>query len=205
MQLDPLTTAFVAVHFEQDVVGANGALAQMFHEQVAARDVLDRTRRLMAAARGAGAATVFTRAAWAQDLSDLNANSPLLSLVATTRCMLDGDPGAEIVPEVGLQDEDQVVTHQRVGGFTGSDLAAVLQSRGATTLVFCGVATNASLEGTARQASDLGYRTIVVEDACSAATPTAHASSIESLGLLAEITTVDEIVNALDAASTNTS
>ncbi|MFJ9008584.1 cysteine hydrolase family protein [Streptomyces canus] len=201
MQLDPRSTAFIAVHFEHDVVGAGGALAPMFQEQVVARDVLTQTNRLMSAGRSAGAATVYTRVAWAQDLSDLNANSPLLGLVAQSRCLLEGDPGAEIVPEVGLREGDQVVTHHRVGGFTDSDLQQVLQSRGVTTLVFCGVATNASVEGTARQASDLGYRTIVVEDACSAATPTAHTSSIESLGLLAEISSVDEITGAFDAVA----
>ena len=63
--------------------------------------------------------------------------------------------------------------------------------------MFVGVATNASVEGTARVASDLGYRTVVVADACSAATPAAHAASLESLGLLAEITTTDELLAGL--------
>ena len=86
-----------------------------------------------------------------------------------------------------------------MGGFTDSGLHELLQGKGVQTVVLAGVATNASLEGTARQASDLGYRTVVVEDACSAATPAAHQASIESLGLLAEIATASDVADALSA------
>jgi biuret amidohydrolase len=54
------------------------------------------------------------------------------------------------------------------------------------------VATNASVEGTAHIASDLGYRVLVISDARSAAMPAAHAASLESLGLLADIITTDD-------------
>jgi nicotinamidase-related amidase len=46
-------------------------------------------------------------------------------------------------------------------------------------------------------ASDLGYRTVVVSDACSAAAAAAHAASLESLGLLAELVTADDLLAAL--------
>ena len=92
-----------------------------------------------------------------------------------------------------------MITHQRVGGFHDSELDAILRDAGIDTVVFVGVATNLSVEGTARVASDLGYRTVVVSDACSAATPAAHAASLESLGLLAEIVTTDELLAGLAA------
>jgi biuret amidohydrolase len=58
-----------------------------------------------------------------------------------------------------------------------------------------------SVEGTARQAGELGYRTLIVEDACSAADPATHNASIASLGLLAEITTTAEAVQALSGVT----
>ncbi|WP_433799943.1 cysteine hydrolase family protein [Actinomycetospora sp. CA-084318] len=202
MVTDPRTTAFIAVHFQHDVVGDTGAMAGLFREQVEARQVLDAAGRLLQAARSAGAPTVYTRVAWAPDLSDLDANSPLLGMVAQSRFLIEGTPGAEIVPELAPGGADHVMTHKRIGGFSASGLQDWLQQRGARTLVLFGVATNASVEGTARQASDLGYRTIVVEDACSAATPAAHTHSIESLALLAEISTVGDITAALKPANT---
>ena len=199
MELDPKSTAVVAVHMQGDIVTAEGAFAAFFAEQVAARDTVAQVNRLLEAARSSGATAVYTRVAWAPDYSDLVANSALLGMVAQTGCLKDGAPLAEIVDPLKPQDGDVVVTHKRVGGFTDSALDAELKARGVTSVVFCGVATNASVEGTARQASDLGYRTVVVTDACAAGAPEAHDASIGSLGLLAEIATVDDVVTALGA------
>jgi nicotinamidase-related amidase len=204
MELDPRTTAVVAVHYQGDIVGPDGAFAGFFHEQVQARRVLAVTADLLAAARVAGVPVVYTRVAWEPDYSDLTANSPLLGMVAQTGCLKEGSPLAEIVAEVAPAEDDTVITHKRVGGFVDSGLHGLLQSRGIETILFAGVATNASVEGTARGASDLGYRTIVVENACSAATPEAHQASIASLGLLAEIATSAEVAAALQATEAAT-
>jgi nicotinamidase-related amidase len=51
------------------------------------------------------------------------------------------------------------------GAFTGGALEALLRSLNIDTLVIAGVATNNSVEATARVAGDLGFRTIVVADA----------------------------------------
>ena len=113
----------------------------------------------------------------------------LLGMVVQSQCLVEGSQMAEIVPELAPKDGDLVVTHQRVSGFSGSQLDVLLRARGIDTLAFAGVATNASVEGTARQASDLGYRTI------------AHNASINSLGLLAEIATSSELIEALAGAA----
>jgi nicotinamidase-related amidase len=199
MELDPRTTAVIAVHLQGDIVGPDGAFAGFFHQQVAERNVLGVAADLLGAARAAGVPVVYTRVAWKSDYSDLHANSPLLGIVVQSSCLKDGSPLAEIVAEVAPADGDEVVTHKRVGGFTDSGLHELLQAKGVQTVVLTGVATNASLEGTARQASDLAYRTVVVEDACSAATPAGHQASIESLGLLAEIATAADVTAALAA------
>jgi len=112
---------------------------------------------------------------------------------------VEGSDKAQILDELTPQDGDLVVTHQRVGGFSASQLDHLLRARGVNTVLFTGVATNFSVEGTARQASDLGYRTIIVADACSAADPATHDAS---LGLLAEIATSAEVLEALCVTAT---
>lgn len=194
---DPRTTAIVAVHFQNDIVGPDGAFAGFFRAEVERTGVLDTAARLLDGARAAGVPVIYTRVAWKSDYSDLNANSALLGMVAQTQCLQDGSEGAAITDEVTPKDGDRIVTHQRVGGFADSDLEATLQAAGAQTVVIAGVATNASVEGTARAASDLGFRTVVVADACSAGSPEAHSASLESLGLLAEITTTEEFLAGL--------
>ena len=197
--VDPTRTALVAVHVQNDIVGPDGAFAPFFRAEIDRVGTLATAARLLDAGRAAGVPVVYTRVAWRPDYSDLHANSPLLNIVIQQNCLVDGTPGAAITDELAPHDTDRVVTHQRVGGFHGSDLDDVLRGLEAETLVFLGVATNASVEGTARAASDLGYRVLIVSDACSAATPEAHAASLESLGLLAEIATTDDLIYALAA------
>lgn len=196
---DPARTAIVAVHFQNDIVGPDGSFAPFFRAEVERTDVIGRTATLLDAARDAGATVVLTRVAWQPGHTDLDANSPLLGMVVQANCLVDGTPGAAIVDELTSRDGDVVITHQRVGGFSGSELDSALRGRGIDTVVFAGVATNASVEGTARVASDLGYRTVVLADACSAGSEAAHNASLESLGLLAEITTADELIVGLKA------
>ena len=203
MELTPSRTAVIAVHMQHDIVTADGAFGGFFAAQAAERDVIGQTAALLEAARRCGATAVYTRVAWQPGYPDLVANSPLLGIVVQAQCLVDGSEKAEIVPQLSPQDSDVVVTHQRVGGFASSQLDVILRSRGIDTVVFAGVATNASVEGTARQASDLGYRTVIAADACSATDPAAHDASIASLGLLAEISTVAEVSEALSKGAVN--
>ena len=195
--IDPARTALVAVHLQNDIVGADGAFAPFFRAEIDRVGTIPTAAQLLDAARAAGPRVIYTRVAWRPGYPDLVANSPLLNIVAQQNCLVEGSRGAAITDEVAPQDGDLVVTHQRVGGFAGNVLDVLLREAGADTVVCCGVATNASVEGTARGASDLGYRVIVAADACSAASAAAHAASIESLGLLGEIATTDELLTAL--------
>jgi nicotinamidase-related amidase len=122
-------------------------------------------------------------------------------MVVQNNCLIEGSDMAQIVDQLGPRAGDVVVTHKRVSGFTDSDLDEHLRARGIDTVLFTGVATNASVEGTARQAGDLGYRTVIISDACSAADPAAHDASLNSLGLLAEITTSSEALVAISGAA----
>lgn len=201
MDLDSRTTALIVVHCQGDIVGPDGAFSDFFYNQVVERDVIAKIGGLADAFRSAGAPVVYTRVAWAPDFSNLHVNSPILGIVSQSGCLKDGSPLAEIVDPLTPHEEDTVITHQRVGGFEGSDLEATLRSKGVETVVFAGVATNFSVEGTARNASDLGFRTVIAADACSAADQATHDASINSLGLLAEITTIAEITDALSATS----
>ncbi len=90
MELDPRTTALVAVHCQGDVVEATGAFADFFYQQVTERKVIDRIATLITAARTAHTTIVYTRVAWKPDLSDLDANSPLLGIVAQSGCLKEG-------------------------------------------------------------------------------------------------------------------
>ena len=73
---------------------------------------------------------------------------------------------------------------------------------GVDTLVIAGIATDVAVESTARAASDLQYRTIVVSDACTADSDEAHARSLNAIQKwFGETPTADEVARALAAPS----
>ena len=63
----------------------------------------------------------------------------------------------ELVPELGQQAGDILVTKHVPGAFGDSPLAAELRARGVTQVVIVGVSTSMGVEATARAAFDLGF------------------------------------------------
>lgn len=81
----------------------------------------------------------------------------------------------ELSPEAG----DIVIDKLSSSAFTSSNIDSVLRHLGVTTTVFCGVATAGCVDLTARDASDRGYRSIVVEDAVAEDRPEYHECTLQ--------------------------
>jgi nicotinamidase-related amidase len=86
---------------------------------------------------------------------------------------------ADIVPELGPQPGDVVITKRQWGAFYGTDLELQLRRRGITTIVLGGIATNFGVESTARDAWERNYELILVEDAMTSLAPDAHALALK--------------------------
>jgi nicotinamidase-related amidase len=63
------------------------------------------------------------------------------------------------------------------------------------------VVTNVCVETTARDAADMGYQAILVEDACAAFSPEIHAATLLSFqGPFGRVRTADEVLTQLARA-----
>lgn len=193
MNFDPETTAAIAIHYQGDIVGPDGAFAPLFHDQIVERSVIYKIASLQKLARGSGMKMIYTRVAWKPEYSDLQADSPERP---ANRMPERGKPQSDILDQLAPHPGDLVVTHQRVGGFT-PELQSTLQGQGIDALLFCGATTNVFVESTARVASEAGYNVILGEDACSAASVNAHQASVESLAMLGKVTTMEELQQKL--------
>jgi nicotinamidase-related amidase len=196
MYLDANRTAVLALHMQGDIVAPGGALADFFAAEVERTGVIPAVGRVLDAARTMGAKVIYARVAYQPGYPDLIANSPLTQLTVARQCLLDGTPGTAIVAELVPHSTDLVLSQQRVSAFQSTQLDPLLRAAGVDTLVLCGVATNITVDSTARAASDLGYRTLIVGDACAADSAESHDAALRSLGLLAEITTIDDLIDA---------
>ena len=81
---------------------------------------------------------------------------------------------SEIVPEMGPEESDFIITKKQWGAFYGTDLDLQLRRRQIENVVLCGIATNIGVESTARFAFEYGYQQIFVEDAMSSRNAEEH-------------------------------
>lgn len=106
---------------------------------------------------------------------------------------------ADLVPELGLQRSDILVTKQSWGAFAGTDLDQRLKALGVTQVVICGIATATGVEATARQAYENGFNVTLAIDAMTDTRPEAHDYSIRNVfPRLGETGCTDDILSHLE-------
>ena len=195
--LDPRTTALINVHWQRDIVTRDGAFGPFFAAEVEGRGAVKHAALAARTARELGALVVHARAAFRPGYPDLIRNCALYEQVAATQCLQDGTPGAEIIPELAPAADDPVVSHSRISAFQGTELDLILRARGITSVLVTGVATNVTVEGTARDAVGLGYRTVLVADACAAGDSRAHEATLATFQLLGSTLNSTDLASAL--------
>jgi len=164
LELDAATTALVVIDLQRGIVSRDVA-------PHTAADVVARGAQLARRFRAAGATVVLVRVTPSPDRRDQlrpNADQPLAS-----GAPMPAD-WADLVPELGLQANDIVITKRQWGAFHGTELDLQLRRRGVKTIVLCGISTNIGVESTARNAFELGYEQVFAEDACASFGADAH-------------------------------
>jgi biuret amidohydrolase len=156
--------------------------------------VIDAAKNLLAGARTHGVPVISVRIAFAPDYGNVTANAEIWRRVIASKVMAEGSWGAEFHDGLAPLDGEAVITHTRNNAFYASLLQSAVDRLAPSRLIIAGIATNFTVESTARHASDAGYDTVVIADACSAASPEIHRASLASLAMLAAIRTADEMV-----------
>ncbi len=142
--------------------------------------IVPRIKALMEGARAAGVPVVQCRiASRAADCSDISRQHRDLRIFAAP-----GSREADILDELRPLSGEIVLSKTCGGVFNGTNIDTVLRNMGVDTLIVTGVVTNGCVENAVRDASDRGYRTILVEDAAAALTPAQHATA---LGVLKDV------------------
>lgn len=77
-----------------------------------------------------------------------------------------GSEGAQIHPKALNQPGEPVVLKNNVNAFRDTGLKAILERSGIEEVVIVGNMSHMCVDAATRASSDLGYKTIVVHDAC---------------------------------------
>ncbi len=197
--VEPSRTAVLTMELQRGVTGDLAAMQELAAE-VRAAGVIDHVRDLCAGARAAGARVVHCTAAFRPD----NAGSVVNCRIIAASQKLNqgrlniGQPGVEVMPEIGPRDSDIVV--QRLHGmtpFTSTPLDQLLRNCGVRTVIVTGNSVNIGVVGTVLTAVDLGYQVVVPRD-CVAGVPQSYADAVldNTIVMLATISTADDIIKA---------
>ena len=86
----------------------------------------------------------------------------------------------DILDELAPQPGEAVLNKTTMSAFHSSGFERLVRSWGMEQLLFTGISTNSCVEGTARDAADRGFRCLLVEDGCGAASQKLHDAACEN-------------------------
>ncbi|PXY33217.1 cysteine hydrolase [Prauserella coralliicola] len=186
--------AVLALHWQVNVIKPEGFFGGMLSEPVARSGVVERAASFH---RSAGVPVFFTRFTIPEGEGGLVRNTGFMRAVGEAQEAFRPDaPGSQLVPE--MAEGAQTVDNQKLSGLAGTELADLLTGRGVDTLFVTGVATNLTVEQTARHGTDLGFTVHVVSDCVAAADEAVHTASLANLELTtAGSLTADEALERL--------
>ncbi len=188
LQLDPHATALVLIDLQRGIAARQTA-------PHAAKDVIANAARLAAQCRKAGSLVVLVRVAFAPDGRDRLAPRADEAGWGAQKPPADF---SELVPELGRQEGDLVVTKRQWGAFYGTELDLELRRRAVRTIVLGGIATNFGVESSARDAYERGYEQVFVEDAMAGMTAEAHAFAVKTIfPRIGRVRSTAEVIAAL--------
>ncbi len=116
------------------------------------------TTDLLLLARRADVPVIFTRVIYSRSGRD---GGIFVQKVPLLRRMVEGEPLADIVPELTPAPDDVIINKQYASAFFGTPLAAMLTSLGVDTLIVTGCSTSGCVRATAVDGMQHGFRVIV--------------------------------------------
>jgi nicotinamidase-related amidase len=194
--VNPAHTAIVTQELQGAVIGPNAGLAALARE--AEREALPNIERLLPVARAAGVNVVHCLVQRRPDGLGSNHNAKLFAIGASGVDITPGSPGATLLPQFGPAPSDLMLHRWHgLGPMGGTDLDPILRNLGVSTIVAAGVSLNVAIPNLVMDAVNSGYRVVLPRDAV-AGVPTEYGAAIidNTLGLLATITTTDELIGA---------
>jgi ureidoacrylate peracid hydrolase len=171
MAIDPSTTAVVLIEYQNDFTSDGGVLHGAVEGVMDKTGMLDNTKRVVDAARRAGATVMHAPITFADGYNELSSHPyGILKGVVDGHAFVKESWGAAIVDDLAPAAGDIVIEGKRgLDTFASTNLDFILRSKGIQTIVLGGFLTNCCVESTMRTGYENGYKVITLND-CVAAT-----------------------------------
>ena len=116
---------------------------------------------LLDIARRNGILVVYTRVIYSPHGMD---GGIFVRKVPVLRKMVEGEPLADIVPELPPAPQDVIINKQYASAFFGTSLAPLLTSQRVDTLIVTGCSTSGCIRATAVDGMQYGFRVVVPQE-----------------------------------------
>lgn len=180
--------ALIALHYQNDICHKDGRIPFSLKRSTEDADkFFAASRELLADARAKRWLVVHVHIAFAADYANLPRNSRLFLAVEPLLALKRGSWGAAPLAGFEPREDEIALIHTCNSAFGKTGLHALLQGHGVREVQVMGLATQFSVEHTVRDASDLGYGVTVHADCCASADSEAHAASLRTMSMLADV------------------
>jgi nicotinamidase-related amidase len=171
IDLDPRISALVLIDLQTGIL--SNALTP-----VTSQELLLRARTLAERFRAAKATVVLVNVAFSPDGADMLRQPvdqpPSIPAAGFPAGWNEFPPGL-------MQPGDLQITKRQWGAFYGTELDLQLRRRRIRTIVLGGVSTQIGVESTARQAYELGYELLILNDAITSSVAEGHEMSMKHI------------------------
>ncbi|MDP9219374.1 MAG: cysteine hydrolase [Actinomycetota bacterium] len=181
MPIDPKHTAVVLIEYQNDFTSEGGVLHGAVSEVMDQTNMLDKTQKVVAAARAAGVTVMHAPIMFADGYNEISSHPyGILKGVVDGKAFIKGSWGAAIVDELEPADGDIVIEGKRgLDTFASTNLDFILRSKGIQTIVLGGFLTNCCVESTMRSGYENGYQVITLNDCVAATSPEEHDNALK--------------------------
>ena len=182
-------TALLVIDLQNDFCHGDGFCRSSLGADLAAiRAIIPRVQTMINWARAHSIPVIYTRESHAADLADAtackqlryaNAGYPIGTVGKMGRFLIRGEPGCALIDELQPLPTELQLDKPAQSIFIGTHLEATLRQQNITHLLFTGVTTACCVLGSYRQASDLGFYGLLLEDCCGAFSAQEQAAAIQ--------------------------
>ncbi|MFN8524666.1 MAG: isochorismatase family cysteine hydrolase [Chloroflexota bacterium] len=180
-RVDPRSTALIVVDVQNDFCHSESPLVAAGNDVSAAQEMVPTLVGLVDDARRAGTTVIWVKMIHTEHtVSRAATDHRMRTRPGSVQICQEGSWGAglyQVEPAAG----EPVVTKHRYSAFVDTDLELILRSRGITSVVLTGVATNVCVESTARDAYMRDYHVVFVDDCSAAYSAEKHAATLRNM------------------------
>ena len=163
-------STLLLIEFQNEWLTPEGKLFGRMQDQGLFKQSQVNASACLLAARNAGLPCVHSGLSFKPDYSELgDAKTGVRNAIKKRQTFLQGTKGAEFHKDFMPQGNEFVVSG-RAGSsaFASSNLHAHLQENAIETIYVMGYALHVCIESSIRQAHDLGYEVVLIDDSCAA-------------------------------------